>query len=55
MEQEAASENLIAKTTKKCPNPKCGHGIEKKGGCDHMTCKLVENDDTHGRMLTGLK
>jgi hypothetical protein len=54
MEQEAASENLIAKTTKKCPNPKCGHGIEKKGGCDHMTCKLVESGDMYGRMLTDL-
>jgi IBR domain, a half RING-finger domain len=41
MEQEAASEKLIARITKKCPNPKCGHGIEKKGGCDHMTCKFV--------------
>jgi hypothetical protein len=39
MEQEAASEQLISDTTKKCPNPQCGHGIEKSGGCDHMTCK----------------
>lgn len=22
---------------KRCPN--CGHGIEKEGGCDHMTCR----------------
>jgi hypothetical protein len=38
-EQEGACEKLIAETTKKCPNPECGHGIEKIGGCDHMTCK----------------
>jgi hypothetical protein len=43
MQQEAASEKLIAQTTKKCPNPNCGHGIEKEGGCDHMTCKLFRH------------
>jgi IBR domain, a half RING-finger domain len=26
----------IQRTTKKCPN--CNEGIEKKGGCEHMTC-----------------
>jgi hypothetical protein len=40
MEQEAASEKWITETTKKCPNPECGHAIEKNGGCDHMTCKF---------------
>lgn len=39
MEQEAASEQLILRTTKRCPNPECGHAIEKNEGCDHMTCK----------------
>lgn len=63
MEQEAASEALIAKVAKGapnnfrlinvrnqvandplsivCPNTKCGHGIVKHGGCDHMTCKSI--------------
>jgi hypothetical protein len=41
MEQEAASLKLIAKTAKKCPNPQCGHGITKTGGCNHMTCEIV--------------
>jgi hypothetical protein len=41
MEQEAASEKLIAETAKQCPNPQCGHGITKDGGCDHMTCELT--------------
>ncbi len=54
MAQEAASQNLIAQTTKKCPNPKCGHSIEKNGGCDHMTFKVIESDYPYGRMLTGL-
>jgi len=25
--------------SKKCPNPKCGAGVEKSVGCLHMTCK----------------
>ena len=23
---------------KKCPNPNCGAPIEKRSGCNHMTC-----------------
>lgn len=37
--QEAASLQLLAKTTKICPNEKCGIHIEKEGGCDHFTCE----------------
>ena len=37
-DEEAASEKLIAETTKKCP--KCDSNIEKNEGCDHMTCKF---------------
>jgi hypothetical protein len=51
-EQEVASRNLIARTTKICPNPKCGHGIEKKGGCDHMICKCSIVPSTRGTLLT---
>ncbi|ATZ53894.1 hypothetical protein BCIN_09g06550 [Botrytis cinerea B05.10] len=36
--QEAASEAWIAEHTKLCPNPKCGMRIQKKTGCDHLTC-----------------
>ncbi|KAF8864894.1 hypothetical protein BDZ45DRAFT_581627 [Acephala macrosclerotiorum] len=39
MEQEAASEAFISQNAKICPNPKCGHGIIKYAGCDHMTCR----------------
>ncbi|KAL2355489.1 hypothetical protein BJ546DRAFT_690698 [Cryomyces antarcticus] len=38
-DEEAASEKRTAKTTKKCPGKNCGWNIEKKSGCDHMTCR----------------
>jgi hypothetical protein len=28
----------LDKNTKKCPN--CANGIQKNGGCDHMTCEM---------------
>ena len=34
-----ANEKYIAKKTKPCPNKKCGKPIQKRGGCQHMTCK----------------
>jgi len=38
--QEKASVRVISQLTKKCPGKggRCGWNIEKKGGCDHMTC-----------------
>ncbi|KAI9660929.1 MAG: hypothetical protein M1821_009256 [Bathelium mastoideum] len=39
---EEASRKLMETTTKRCPGPKgkkCGWGIEKSEGCDHMTCR----------------
>ncbi|KAF7913269.1 hypothetical protein BELL_0986g00010 [Botrytis elliptica] len=39
VQQEAASEAWIAEYTKLCPNPKCGMRIQKKSGCDHLTCE----------------
>lgn len=35
---DPASCQLMAQTTKRCPNPVCGILIEKKEGCDEMTC-----------------
>ena len=35
--EESASSKLLEKNTKPCPG-KCGWRIEKKDGCDHMTC-----------------
>jgi hypothetical protein len=40
-DQEEASAKLIADNAKKCPNPSCGHGIIKNGGCDLMTCEFI--------------
>lgn len=42
--QEAASEAWIAEHTKLCPNPKCGMRIQKKTGCDHLTCECMLYD-----------
>jgi len=33
------NELWISENTKACPNPNCKKRIEKKGGCNHMTCK----------------
>ena len=38
-EQEANSLNTVNAISKMCP--KCTCKVEKIGGCDHMTCKLV--------------
>jgi hypothetical protein len=37
--QDEASEQLLAETTKVCPNSNCGIHVEKIAGCDHITCK----------------
>ena len=39
-QEDEASERLLAKTAKRCPNEDCGYFITKDGGCDHMTCKF---------------
>ena len=36
--EEAASKNWLKYKTKPCPC--CKRLIEKRGGCDHMKCKL---------------
>ena len=43
MEQEEATAKRIAKSSQICP--KCGNGVERSEGCDHMTCKFVPTDD----------
>ncbi|KAF2823507.1 hypothetical protein CC86DRAFT_68760 [Ophiobolus disseminans] len=40
--EEAASKDLIAATTKKCPG--CKRSIEKDFGCDHMTCSKCKHE-----------
>ncbi|PSN70439.1 hypothetical protein BS50DRAFT_487604 [Corynespora cassiicola Philippines] len=37
--QEEASIRAIGEFTKKCPGQNCAYNIEKKHGCDHMTCR----------------
>ncbi|QSZ34858.1 hypothetical protein DSL72_007717 [Monilinia vaccinii-corymbosi] len=39
VQQEAASEAWKAENTKLCPNAKCGMSIQKKVGCDDLSCK----------------
>lgn len=39
VDKEADTDNWIAKNTKECP--KCNAVIEKNGGCNHMTCRVV--------------
>jgi hypothetical protein len=36
-EEVALLQYFDRENVKRCP--KCGHGIEKSGGCDHMTCR----------------
>jgi hypothetical protein len=35
---DEATEALIARISKPCPNPTCGTSIERNEGCNHMTC-----------------
>ncbi|KAF2205923.1 hypothetical protein GQ43DRAFT_361380 [Delitschia confertaspora ATCC 74209] len=42
--QEAASAKKIKELTKKCPGKRCGWGIEKNEGCDHMTCSKCHHE-----------
>lgn len=39
VDKDAETGNWLAKNTKDCP--KCGTLIEKNGGCNHMTCRVV--------------
>lgn len=41
--QEEASVALLKEKAQKCPG--CGSQIEKTTGCDHMTCKTLENSE----------
>jgi hypothetical protein len=41
LRQETASAELLGKTTKTCPNPRCGMNLDKYTGCDHVRCKYL--------------
>ncbi|KAF2097382.1 hypothetical protein NA57DRAFT_77639 [Rhizodiscina lignyota] len=38
-QENQASEETAARTTQICPNQRCKSRIEKRSGCDHMTCE----------------
>ncbi|QRV87284.1 Serine/arginine repetitive matrix protein [Ceratobasidium sp. AG-Ba] len=38
-QEDRASQDLINRVAKTCPNKSCGRKIEKAEGCDHMTCR----------------
>ncbi|PVF92311.1 hypothetical protein CPB86DRAFT_717681 [Serendipita vermifera] len=39
IERDRLTYELIERTTKICPGPRCGRRIEKYYGCDHMRCR----------------
>jgi IBR domain, a half RING-finger domain len=45
LEEEMANEKALARDQKRnkciaCPGEGCGHLVYKRGGCDHITCKI---------------
>lgn len=42
-QQDHDSEQTIGRTTQRCPNERCGVRVEKKMGCDHMTCEFCSS------------
>ncbi len=41
--EDVASVEWMEMNAKRCPGPNCSIPIEKKDGCDHMTCKSTCN------------
>ena len=37
---ERATQELLRRSTKRCPNEACGIHIQKEEGWEHMTCKF---------------
>nr|OQO03080.1 hypothetical protein B0A51_18846 [Rachicladosporium sp. CCFEE 5018] len=42
--EEAKGVDWVQKNSKQCPNAKCGFSIQKKSGCDHMTCSRCKHE-----------
>lgn len=49
LEEEQATQKTLEKISKVCPNSDCGIHIEKKGGCNHVTCKHHFHISLRGR------
>lgn len=37
---EKSSTDAIQELSKPCPGEDCGYRIQKRGGCDHMICRI---------------
>ncbi|OQO12063.1 hypothetical protein B0A48_02702 [Cryoendolithus antarcticus] len=42
--EEAKGVDWVQRNSKQCPNTKCGFSIQKKSGCDHMTCSRCKHE-----------
>jgi hypothetical protein len=43
-QDEQATQELIGRIAKPCPNTHCGVNVQKDGGCDHMTCRACRHE-----------
>lgn len=43
-EEEQATRKMLKKMAKMCPGKSCGWMIEKRNGCDHMTCRQCRHE-----------
>jgi hypothetical protein len=42
--EDEATQQEIARITKKCPKARCGNKIERNEGCGHFTCRKCQTE-----------